>query len=104
MAAGEVFSNVNIPLTSDGTTIRPAINVEIMLSGVFGTSDQPIFQTINATGTSANMFSGSVSGATAEARYMGLNIKLFFTNTEYFRFVVNPGQTGVIGYTGMQLK
>ena len=105
MAAGDVFSNVNIPINSDGTIVQPAADVEIMLSAFFGIDALGFFQMVNSTGTSANMFVWSgYGGDWSQTRYIGTNVKLFFTNTQYIKLLSSPGNTSVVGYTGIQIK
>ena len=104
MAAGDVVTSSYNSTTTGGYTVQPAVGVNIMITAFWGTAGYINWKPTNSSGSSAMAMAGT-NGRTSEtpaADSFGGNLKLFFTNSEYFQLYSVSG-TQQSGYSGIEI-
>lgn len=106
MAAGDIFSNMSIPIT--GTVdVQPAAGVQVMISFIGGSATGAQFLHFggkNAVGNTGTYDTGYGAGNTTELRTIqtSFNMKMFITNSQYFILIADAG-THNMSYSGIEI-
>lgn len=108
MAAGDVFSNLNMPVT-DGAPVdvQPAVGVSICITFVSSQNNQyTYFGGKNSVGTLSSFTTG-LNGTGARNDIIAqmnqtFNMKLFITNTQYLVFSC-ADTTKSLAYSGIEI-
>ena len=104
MTAGDVFSNMCLPVTGS-IDIIPAVGVQVMISFVAVSSTNLLhFGGTNAVGTTAAYRTGYGAGTTTEVQAIqnSFNMKMFITNSQYFSLICDAG-THNMSYSGIEM-
>jgi len=104
MASGDIITSSYNSTTTGGYTVQPAVGVNIMITAMWSTAGYIEWRPTNSSGSSAMAMSGT-NGKTSATTYVsdfGGNLKLFFTNSEYFSLYSISG-TQASGYSGIEI-
>ena len=104
MASGDIFSNTSITLPfGDIVAIQPAAGLQVCLTSFWASDNNIKFSGGESTGIGVS-FAAPAVGTSTEWRYLGVNSKIFLTNSEFiYAWNDHSSVNYTFGYTGMEI-